>query len=204
MTYQGTYKFQGGDAIYEDVNHDGKIDVMDAVYLGDSNPEITGGFNTSIKYKQFSATFDFFYRLGYDIVNQVAIETEGMLGKNNQSTAVLHRWRWYGQDEEGLLPRAYMNHPCNNLGSDRYVERGDFFRLNNMVFMYRLGENITQKLHMSGIDLAINIRKLFTITRYTGQDPEIGRVEKDPFWLGLDNARTPTPKIYSFRIMLNF
>ena len=204
MTYQGTYKFQGGDAIYEDVNHDGKIDVLDAVYLGDSNPEITGGFNTSIKYKQFSASFDFFYRLGYDIVNQVAIETEGMLGKNNQSTAVLHRWRWYGQDEEGLLPRAFMNHPCNNLGSDRYVERGDFLRLNNMVFMYRLGENITQKLHISGIDLAINIRKLFTITRYTGQDPEIGRVEKDPFWLGLDNARTPTPKIYSFRIMLNF
>lgn len=204
MTYQGTYKFQGGDAIYDDVNHDGKIDIMDAVYLGDSNPEITGGFNTSIKYKQFSASFDFFYRLGYDIVNQVAIETEGMLDKNNQSTAVLHRWRWYGQDEEGLLPRAYMNHPCNNLGSDRYVERGDFLRLNNLVFMYRLGENITQKLHMSGIDIAINIRKLFTITRYTGQDPEIGRVEKDPFWLGLDNARTPTPKIYSFRILLNF
>jgi TonB-linked SusC/RagA family outer membrane protein len=204
MTYQGTYKFQGGDAIYEDVNHDGKIDLMDAVYLGDSNPEITGGFNTSIKYKQFSASFDFFYRLGYDIVNQVAIETEGMLDKNNQSTAVLHRWRWYGQDEEGLLPRAFMNHPCNNLGSDRYVERGDFLRLNNVVFMYRLGENITQKLHLSGVDLGINIRKLFTITRYTGQDPEIGRVEKDPFWLGLDNARTPTPKIYSFRILLNF
>jgi TonB-linked SusC/RagA family outer membrane protein len=204
MTYQGTYKFQGGDAIYEDVNHDGKIDLMDAVYLGDSNPEITGGFNTSIKYKQFSASFDFFYRVGYDIVNQVAIETEGMLGKNNQSTAVLHRWRWYGQDEEGLLPRAYMNHPCNNLGSDRYVEQGDFIRLNNVVFMYRLGENITQKLHLSGLDLGINIRKLFTITRYTGQDPEIGRVEKDPFWLGLDNARTPTPKIYSFRILLNF
>jgi TonB-linked SusC/RagA family outer membrane protein len=204
MTYQGTYKFQGGDAIYEDVNYDGKIDIMDAVYLGDSNPEITGGFNTSIKYKQFSATFDFFYRLGYDIVNQVAIETEGMLDKNNQSTAVLHRWRWYGQDEKGLLPRAYMNHPCNNLGSDRYVERGDFLRLNNVVFMYRLGEKVTEKLHLNGLDLAINIRKLFTLTRYTGQDPEIGRVEKDPFWLGLDNARTPTPKIYSFRIMLNF
>ncbi len=204
MTYQGTYKFQGGDAIYEDVNHDGNIDILDVVYLGDSNPDFTGGLNTSIKYKQFSATFDFFYRLGYDIVNEVAIETEGMLDKNNQSTAVLHRWRWEGQDEPGLLPRAYLNHPCNNLGSDRYVERGDFLRLNNVVFMYRLGENIAQKLNVSGVDLAINIRKLFTITRYTGQDPEIARTEKDPFWLGLDNAKTPTPKIYSFRVLLNF
>jgi len=204
MTYQGTYKFQGGDAIYEDINHDGKIDILDVVYLGDSNPEFTGGFNTSIKYKQFSASFDFFFRVGYDIVNQVASETEGMLDKNNQSTAVLHRWKWEGQNEVGLLPRAYMNHPCNNLGSDRYVEPGDFLRLNNMVFMYRLAENITQKLNVSGIDLGINIRKLFTITNYSGQDPEIGRTEKDPFWLGLDNARTPTPKIYSFRVLLNF
>jgi len=203
MTYLGTYKFQGGDAIYEDINYDGKIDILDAVYLGDSNPELTGGFNTSIKYKRFNASFDFFYRLGYDIVNQVAIDTEGMLNKNNQSTAVLHRWKYNGMDEEGLLPRAFMNHPSNNLGSDRYVERGDFLRLNNITFMYRMGTNISNKLHLSGLDLAIQIRKLFTFTNYSGQDPEIGRVEKDPFWLGLDNARTPTPKIFSFRIILN-
>ena len=146
----------------------------------------------------------FHYRTGFDIINGIALQTQGMNNRDNQSKAVLNRWRVQGQQEDGLLPRAYMNHPCNNLGSDRYVERGDFLRLNNVVLMYRLGENITQKLHLSGLDLAINIRKLFTITRYTGQDPEIGRVEKDPFWLGLDNARTPTPKIYSFRILLNF
>ena len=204
MTYQGTYKFEGGDAIYEDVNHDGKIDILDAVYLGDSNPEFVGGFSTSLKYKSFSASLDFLYRVGFDIINQVAIETEGMLNKNNQSKAVLHRWKREGQDEEGLLPRAYMNHPANNLGSDRYVEQGDFLRLNNIVLSYRLGETITQKLNLTSLELALNIRKLLTFTNYTGQDPEIGRVEKDPFWLGLDNARTPTPKIYSLRVLINF
>jgi hypothetical protein len=44
-----------------------------------------------------------------------------MSDKNNQSKAVLRRWRVQGQDEPNMLPRAYENHPCNNLGSDRYV-----------------------------------------------------------------------------------
>lgn len=204
MTYQGTYKFQGGDAKYQDVNYDGKIDLLDAVYLGDSNPNFVGGFGTSVKYKSFSASFDFLYRVGFKIINQVAIETEGMLDKNNQSKAVLHRWKRDGQNEPGLLPRAYLNHPANNLGSDRYVQPGDFLRLNNIVLSYRLNDRVARMLKVAGMEVGINMRKVLTFTKYSGQDPEIGRTEKDPFWIGVDNAKTPTPKIYSLRLAVNF
>jgi TonB-linked SusC/RagA family outer membrane protein len=204
MTYKETYEFKGGDAIYEDINHDGKIDLMDAVYIGNSSPDIIGGFGTNISYKQLSASFQFHYRLGFDIVNEVAIGAEGMLDRNNQSKATLHRWRRQGQDEDGLLPRAYLGHPCNNLGSDRYVENGDFLRLNSIMVNYRMGRNITDRLRINSIDIGLNIRKLLTITKYSGQDPEIGLVEKDPFWMGRDNARTPPPKVYSLRIEINF
>lgn len=204
MTYNEVYQFKGGDAMYEDRNHDGKIDIMDVVYIGDSNPEVTGGFGSSVNYKQFSASVNFHYRLGFDIVNMVAMDTEGMLDRNNQSLATINRWKRQGQEEEGLLPRAYINHPANNLGSDRYVERGDFLRLNSLNISYRVDRRIAKKFNLNGLEIRAVMRNLLTFTNYTGQDPEIARVSTNPFFLGADRAQTPPSKIYSLAVNMNF
>ncbi len=204
LTYKESYKFQGGDSKYEDFNHDGTIDILDAVYIGDSSPEFTGGFGGNVNYKRLSASVFFHYRMGFDIVNRIAIETQGMNNRNNQSKAVLHRWRRQGQDEPDMLPRAYMDHPANNLGSDRYVERGDFLRLNNVNLRYSLKPEIVERLHLNSFEIAFIMRKILTFTNYTGQDPEIGAVGDDPFWMGEDRARTPVPKIYAISFSLGF
>ena len=204
MTYQGTYIFKGGDAKYEDINHDGKIDLNDVVYIGDSNPDFIGGFGTTVDWKNFDLSAMFHYRLGFDIVNQVAVDTEGMNNKNNQSKAVLSRWRVQGQDEEGMLPRAYMDHPANNLGSDRYVEPGDYLRLINLKLGYRLPKEWCDRLRVRTMSLAFSARKILTITRYSGQDPEVGQDASDPFWIGVDQANTPPPKIYTLSIAVGF
>lgn len=204
LTYQGTYKFQGGDAIYQDVNHDGVIDILDVVYLGDSNPDYIGGLGTMFKWKNFSVSGNFHYRLGFEIVNEVALKTEGMLDRNNQSKAVLHRWRRQGQDESGMLPRAYMDHPSNNLGSDRYVERGDYVRLANVVFNYSVNRAFCQRMGLRSLNLGVNMRRLLTFTKYSGQDPEIPQSGDDPFWFGTDNARTPVPRAYTISIDVGF
>jgi TonB-linked SusC/RagA family outer membrane protein len=204
MTYLDQYIFRGGDAIYEDINHDGKIDLNDVVYIGDSNPDFIGGFGTTIKYKNFDLSCNFHYRLGFDIINGVAIETEGMLNRNNQSKSTLSRWRVQGQDEEGMLPRAYMNHPANNLGSDRYVEKGDYLRLINFVLAYQLKPEIARKLRLRRLSFALSGRKLFTWTNYSGQDPEVGQDASNPFWIGVDRANTPPPKIMTFSISAGF
>ena len=198
------YKFMGGDAIYEDVNHDGKIDLLDVVYLGDSNPDFIGGFGGNFSWKSFRISTQWHYRLGYEIVNEIASDTEGMLNKNNQSKAVLHRWRAQGQDEPGMLPRAYLNHDANNLGSDRYVESGDYLRLVNMTFSYKVPKEVCRKFRIRTLDLAVTMRRIFTLTRYTGQDPEISPNIDDPFWFGTDNARTPPPKAYTFSMAIGF
>ncbi len=204
LTYLSSYVFKGGDAHYEDVNHDGKIDLNDVVYIGDSNPNFVGGFGSTLKYKNFDLSFSFLYRLGFDIINGVAIATEGMNNRNNQSKAVLRRWREQGQNEPGMLPRAYLNHPCNNLGSDRYVEKGDFMRLNNVKFGYRLKQEWCNKLGLNSFNLAISARKLLTVTKYSGQDPEVGQNASDPFWIGVDNANTPPPKMVTFSVAVGF
>ncbi|HKM92548.1 MAG TPA: SusC/RagA family TonB-linked outer membrane protein [Prolixibacteraceae bacterium] len=191
LTYMGTYTFKGGDARYRDQNYDGKIDLNDVVPIGDCNPKFTGGFGTSFQYKDFDISVGFFYRIGFDIINGIAIQTEGMNDKNNQSKAVLRRWRVQGQDELNMLPRAYEGNPANNLGSDRYVESGDFLRLNNLKLGYKVPKHICDALHVKRMNLALSARKLLTFTNYSGQDPEIGQDASDPFWIGVDYARTP-------------
>lgn len=204
MRYQDSYVFKGGDPIYEDINKDGKIDINDVVYIGDSNPDFIGGFGSTLKYKNWDFSVAFHYRLGFDIVNGIAIQTEGMNNRDNQSKAVLRRWRVQGQQEEGMLPKAYMNHPANNLGSDRYVEPGDYLRLNNIKLSYNFPQELCRKLGVRKANLALSARKLFTWTNYSGQDPEVSQNASDPFWIGVDYARTPPPKVFTFSVAVGF
>ena len=132
------------------------------------------------------------------------MQTEGMNDRNNQSKAVLRRWRVQGEDEEGILPRAYMNHPANNLGSDRYVEKGDYLRLNSIKISYMLRKDIAERIGLRDVRIAFDARKVLTLTRYTGQDPEVGQDASDPFWVGVDEARTPPPQIYTLTIGIGF
>ena len=202
MTYKDSYVFRGGDAIYEDVNHDGKIDLNDAVYLGNSNPKFYGGFGPAFRYKNLSFRADFQYRVGADIINNIALQTQGMNDKNNQSKAVLRRWRAQGQSEPDILPRAYLDNPANNLGSDRYVEKGDFLRLVNVMLSYRLGQKFCDKLHVRTLSMSLSARKIYTLTKYSGQDPEVSQDASDPFWIGVDNSRTPPPQIITFALSI--
>lgn len=204
MRYTDSYIFKGGDPIYQDINYDGKIDINDVVYIGDSNPSFLGGFGSNVKYKNWDFSMSFHYRLGFDIINGIALQTQAMNNRDNQSKAVLNRWRVQGQQEEGLLPRAYMNHPANNLGSDRYVEKGDYLRLNNLKIGYMLSNEMCRKLGVRKANVALSARKLYTWTGYTGQDPEIGQNASNPFWIGVDEARTPPPKIITFSIGVGF
>lgn len=204
LTYNDSYIFQGGDPIYADLNHDGDIDLNDVEKIGDSNPNFIGGFGTSIRFGNFDFSMFFHYRVGFDIINGVAIQTEGMNNRNNQSKAVLSRWRVQGQDEPGMLPKAYMNHPANNLGSDRYVERGDYMRLNNVKLGYRFSREFCDKLGIRKADLTFSARRLFTLTGYSGQDPEVGQDASDPFWIGVDKATTPPPRIVTLSLAVGF
>lgn len=203
MSYKG-YIFRGGDAKYADLNHDGKIDLNDVEYIGDSNPDYTGGFGANIKYKNISMQFGFHYRVGFDIVNRNAINTQGMNDKNNQSKRVLNRWRVEGQDYEDMLPRAFMDHEANNLGSDRYVEKGDYLRLLNLMVTYQFKKEFCQKLNINSLDVSLSGRKLFTLTNYTGEDPEIGQDASDPYWIGEDKSNTPPPRMYTLTVSVGF
>ena len=77
------YRFRGGDAIYEDINHDGTIDELDIVYLGNSNPKFDGGFGATLRWKRLTLNMFFNYRVGGKIINYGRMDAENMYSTNN-------------------------------------------------------------------------------------------------------------------------
>ncbi len=196
------YVFQPGDAIYEDINKDGNIDSRDVVYLGNSNPKLTGGFGPNVSFNnQWKLNLFFTYRLNYDIVNGTDMGTTNMYGYSNQSTAVLARWRNPGDVTN--MPRAVFGAGYNWLGSDRYVEDASFVRLRSIGLTYSLGKNLLKKLNLDEVRVNVIADNLYTFTKYRGQDPEVS-MSSGPFGMAIDNAATPPTKRFSFGLTTRF
>ena len=128
------YIFQPGDAMYEDINNDGNINYMDVVYLGNSNPRLSGGFGPSLTWKNLRITTFFSFRWGYNVINGTKMNTTNMFYFDNQNTSVLGRWRKEGDVTD--VPRALISGGFNWLGSDRYVEDASYVRFRTITARY--------------------------------------------------------------------
>ncbi|MBW4889955.1 SusC/RagA family TonB-linked outer membrane protein [Mucilaginibacter sp. HMF5004] len=198
------YTFQPGDARYEDINHDGNIDYRDMVYLGNGIPKFVGGFGPSITINgNFTLKAFFNFRWGYDIVNGAKINTTNMYGVDNQSTAVLRRWRNPGDVTD--IPRALFGQGYNWLGSDRYVENASFVKLATITARYNLPKLLLQKLKLNSASIYVTGQNLATWTNYTGQNPDISTVGSvNPFSYPVDNALTPPAIQYTIGASVGF
>lgn len=197
----GTYTCYPGDAHYDDVNHDGVIDKNDLVYLGNYNPTVTGGGGFTLKYDRFALTVFMHYRLGQKVINAARMDAEGMYNANNQSTAVLRRWRNEGDQTD--IPRALWGYGLNQLGSDRYVEDCSFLRFKTISLSYNLPKKFCQSIGLTSANVYLTGYDLFTISSYTGMDPEVSDPSKITD-IAKDNAQTPRSRRYSMGITVNF
>lgn len=197
----GEYKFAGGDAIYEDVNHDGNINALDIVYLGSSLPKLTGGFGFTFRYGDWRLTTQFTYRLGNKILNLARLRAEAMTGNDNQSEVVNFRWRKEG-DVTGI-PRAMFGETSNynTLVSDRFVEDGDYLRMGYAQLSYNIKAKHLKWIGINGISLYASANNPFILTKYSGVDPDIVNRGYDP---AMDNAQTPRSRSYTFGMTVNF
>lgn len=194
------YQFQGGDVIYEDINHDGQIDELDIVYLGSSNPKVNGGFGVDFNYGRWSLKTNFNFRIGNKIINLARMWAEDMRTNKNQSAAVNHRWRKNGQVTE--VPRA-MNAAAgtsyNALASDRYVEPGDFLRFQYFQLSYSVSPEKLKKYGLSSLRISASGNNLIFWSKYSGVDPEHSASGYYPCY-----DQSSTPRTRSFTFSLNF
>lgn len=198
--------FNGGDAMYEDVNHDGQISELDLVYLGNSLPKLTGGFGFTLNYGHWKLSTQFNYRVDYDVFNLARLNVESMNSNNNQSEAVNYRWRKEGDGGyDQFIPRALSGHYMTNYNtmvSDRFIEDASFLRLNYLQLTYSFDSKLIKKWHLNQLKLYASARNLFCLTKYTGVDPEVNYGSMS---VSTDNANTPAhAKAFTFGLNIEF
>ena len=195
-----TYKFQGGDAIYEDINNDGQINSLDIVYLGNSNPKVSGGFGFNFFWgSNWSLKTSFSYRAGVKVVNSAKMGLEQMFNAYNQSSAV--NWRWRKNGDVTNIPRAMFDTGYNFLGSDRYVEDASFVRMSYIQLVYNFDKKLLKALGMRRLQLSISGQNLFCWSKYSGTDPEHSA---GAWGIAYDNSQTPRSKSVTMNINVGF
>lgn len=197
-------KVYPGDAKYKDVNGDGVIDTYDIEYIGNGNPTIMGGFNFSLRYKDLTLSARVHGRAGQKVINQARMNLESMYNKNNQSTAVLKRWRAEGDVTD--IPRALYGQGYNYLGSDRFVDDASFLRIQSISLKYKFPSKWMKPLGVNRLDVFVTGYDLFTFTKYKGLEPEVepkfqeGTMQQ----AAVDNSSTPKPLRVAVGLNLNF
>jgi TonB-linked SusC/RagA family outer membrane protein len=181
--------FTAGDVIFDDRNPDGVIKADDQQVIGDPNPDFFGELNTRVQWKSISLEAAISFCYGNDIFNYMRYKLEAMSGFENQTQAVLNRWRYDGQVTN--IPKASYGDPMGNARfSDRWIEDGSYARLRYLTISYRLPMkwNIVKssEVYVSGINLV-------TLTKYKGFDPEFS-YSGYSLSKGIDPGMTPQSK----------
>lgn len=160
-----------GDFRWVDINDDGVIDADDRDFLGSSLPKITFGFTLNLDYKNFDLMI-FTQGAGGNKIYQGLRRLD--IGSANYQTSALGRWT--GEGTSNSFPRLTTNDTNRNFNnpSDFYLEDGDYLRLKTIQLGYSLPNDLISKIGLSRARIFITGENLFTFTKYSGYDPEIG------------------------------
>ncbi len=193
--------FGAGDVIFQDVNHDSKIDEADKVVIGDPNPDIFGNIFMNLHWKRFSLGVNFNYSLGNDVYNyQRSILNSGSTLYNQQVAEIGH-WRYEGQQTD--LPRVSYGDPMgNNRFSDRWIEDGSYLRMKSAMLTYQVPIPDSWQSWLQGISVWAEGRNLLTLTKYTGSDPEFS-ISNHQLYQGIDCGNIAQGRIFSMGVKIN-
>jgi TonB-linked SusC/RagA family outer membrane protein len=195
---------RAGDRKYKDMNKDGKIDANDRTILGTANPDFTWGFNNSFSYKNLSLSFFIQGTQGNKMANLNNFDLLNFNGQNNVlRDAGLNRWT---SDNPGnKYPRALSAGSLDqSIFSSAIVEDASYVRLKNITLSYNLPERIVSKIKMSNLRLYVSGSNLWTLTDYSGYDPEANTFGQSTTLVGLDIGGYPQAKIFQVGLSASF
>ena len=223
-----------GDLKYEDVNKDGVINEKDKTNIGSPLPKFTFGWTNTFRYKNVDLSVFINGSYGNKILNynMMGQGFNGLVHMNsawvNQHTSIKDRahlipidaqktyvsGNWYEDITNVTVsnpgtktPRPSISDPNDNDRlSDRYIEDGSYVRIKNITLGYTFPKALLKKVKIDNVRAYVNIQNLYTLTKYTGYDPEVGASTQDSTGLtfGVDNGRYPSPTTYSFGLNITF
>lgn len=191
-----------GDVRFIDINGDGLIDDRDRVNIGSPHPKMTYGFNADFSYKGFDLGLFFLGNAGVKIFNADRMQGIDPTYSFNMYDEVKNRWT--GEGTSNSIPRMTTRRNNRNYRpSDLFIENGDFMRLKNLSLGYTLGQSVTDKLGIGRTRFYITGQNVFTITNYSGLDPELGYTDGNR-QINVDYAQYPQPRTWTVGLNVTF
>lgn len=192
-----------GRLIYRDLNGDGVIDDNDRCIIGDPNPDVSLGLNLAFKYKAFTLDMFFAGDFGFDIQNHMKRQLLSMTYGNlatNRGVDILNAWT--PQNTSSDIPALSLTDDNNEARfSTYYVEDGSYMKMKYLKLSYSLPKKLIGKIGASNLDVYGQVENVFTITKYSGLDPEILPGE---YGARIDNGAYPRPRTFTIGLNLQF
>lgn len=192
-----------GDIRFKDLNHDGTLDEKDKTWIGNPYPDLMIGLNLGFKYKNIDFASNFYGTVGNDIYNKTKGLYSGASGQNVYAGTLKKAWSGEGTSYD--IPRLSANDVNDNYKrvSSFYVEDGSYFRCK----LLQVGYTLPKRL-VGGYDLRLSFsaQNPFTITGYSGMDPERPQIGRDGSVIeaGIDGTAYPNPRTFLFGIDFKF
>lgn len=192
-----------GDIRFKDLNNDGVLDDKDKKYIGSAFPDLMVGFNTHFTYKNWDLIANFYGTFGNDIYNKTMEMYSGVGGSNVY--AGTYDKAWHGEGTSYDIPRLSVNDANNNYKrvSSFFVEDGSYFRCKLLQLGYTLPKSFSKVV---GVRISLSAQNLFTITNYSGMDPERAALSGDAGIIetGIDGVGYPNPRTFLVGLNLTF
>jgi TonB-linked SusC/RagA family outer membrane protein len=190
-----------GDLIFDDTNDDGVISGADKVMIGDPNPDVIVGLNFSVSFKGIDLSMLSNGAFGQQIARSWRRWADSPI--NNYTTDIFKRWHGVGTSNK--YPRLYYGASNNwQYVSDIFIENGDYLRLSNITLGYDL-KSVLKAIPLAQARFFVTFQNLYTFTKYSGMDPEIGSSGDTDSWAkGIDIGYYPSPRTFMLGASLKF
>lgn len=189
---------------YADLNGDGKIDASDRTILGSPIPTFTGGINVKVTYKNFDVETYLYASLGNQIFNMTKWYT--MFGStfpgSAKADAVKGSWTPTNLGASSPIFENVSNFSTDTQPNSWYVENGSYLRMTNLTLGYNVPKDVLSKLNVKRARIAFSTNNLFTVTGYSGLDPQVGGQADTNF--GIDIGNYPVTRSYNLSVKLGF
>jgi hypothetical protein len=189
---------------FEDINKDGAITPADRTYLGSPVPKFTGGLNFKLTYQNFELESYMFLQTGNSIFNVSKLFTDFYPLFSGAAISARVKDSWTPSNTGATIPifENAANFSTVTSTNSFYVEKGGYFRMQNISLAYNLPAALVSKLKMEKLRVFASTNNVFTITNYEGLDPSVGGAVDTQF--GIDVGNYPITRSFTFGLNLGF
>lgn len=195
----GSYKYV--DQPDENGNVDGIINASDYVIIGDGQPVFNWGMNNQLTYKNFDLNLFLVGFHGFDIYNYPRAR---LVNNLTPFPELANRWI-AGVNENAIIAGFGKDRDAisnESVASSAFVEKGDFVKLKNITLGYTFNNQLVSKINLSSVRAYLSIQNIYTITGYSGNDPEM--TVSNPLRPGLDAGTYPSARQYLVGVNISF